>query len=104
MKTLQEKIAVMQAFADGKTIEIKTIAGSRWLTVGNNRAEPGWNWDDFDYRIKHEPVVVERMFYVNRETNDTLWISGLLPLQQQPMGRFLVRVEDDKLVSVEIVK
>lgn len=49
MKTLQEKIAVMQAAADGKQIEL--WAGAGWMNV--TTAE--WNWASCDYRVKPEP-------------------------------------------------
>lgn len=56
MKTLKEKIEVMQAALDGKEIE------SKWLQKGN----PEWksedmlvfNWVCFDYRIKPEPLEI----------------------------------------------
>ena len=50
MKTLQEKIAVMQAAAEGKAIEI-------WdeRRVWCNIVDPGWNWATCDYRVKPTP-------------------------------------------------
>ena len=42
-------IAVMQAYADGKKIEISD--GHCWKEVEG----PSWNWGTFDYRIKPEP-------------------------------------------------
>lgn len=50
--TTEGKIAVMQAYVDGKTVEWSTRAGREW----RSGYRPGWNWDDFDYRIKPEPV------------------------------------------------
>lgn len=50
MKTLAEKIAVMQAFADGKQIEflpLKPYPEDKWLLVAN----PHWNWEARDYRV-----------------------------------------------------
>lgn len=43
-------IAVMQAYADGKKIEIG-YRGSGWTDV----EEPSWDWINYDYRIKPEP-------------------------------------------------
>lgn len=51
MKTIEEMIAVMQAFADGKKIEFYDDVTSEWIVC----EKPYWNWDDFDYRIKTEP-------------------------------------------------
>ncbi len=53
MKTIQEQIAIMQAFADGKTIEYRN-ALERWEPI----KDPLWNWTNFDYRIKPEPKVI----------------------------------------------
>ena len=63
MSTIQEKIAVMQAFADGKRVEYRDKD-----TPGDWRiaAFPCWDWEDFDYRIKSEP----RRIWVNFYTED----------------------------------
>jgi hypothetical protein len=47
----KEKIAVMQAFLDGKKIQW-TGGGSEWSDFDG---EPIWNWLQYDYRIKPEP-------------------------------------------------
>lgn len=52
MKTLEEKIEVMQACLDGKTIEI--FEDDIWNDWKANRQFPDFNWSDFDYRIKPE--------------------------------------------------
>lgn len=52
MKTLKEKIEVMQAALDGKTIQFSN--GPLWIDC-----EPEhliWQWPDYDYRIKPEPL------------------------------------------------
>jgi hypothetical protein len=49
-RTLQEKLEIMQAKLDGKTIEIHNAYG--W----NETQSPVWNWADFDYRVKQEPT------------------------------------------------
>jgi hypothetical protein len=99
MKTLQEKIAVMQAFADGKKIEICDSGVSNWRGSIN----PTWNWDLCNYRVKHDPVVVEHEFYVTQDHDGTVW-AGNFAHRKTPAGKIKVRVEDGKLVSVEIVK
>ena len=50
MKTIEEKIAVMRAFAYGKKIEV-SCKGSNWV----EKEDPHWNWEGCDYRIKPEP-------------------------------------------------
>ena len=52
MKTVKEKIEVMQAFEDGKQVEVTISGKSKWFNCG----EPTWNWVASDYRVKPEPV------------------------------------------------
>lgn len=52
-KTTEEKIKVMQAYTEGKEIEIESVEGG-WYVV----PEPSWNWRTFDYRVKPEPKVL----------------------------------------------
>lgn len=51
MKTLAEKIAVMQHFENGGEIEYVSISKDNWADI----VDPSWNWSYFDYRIKEEP-------------------------------------------------
>lgn len=51
MKTLSEKIAVMQAALEGEKIEFSfNVLTPEWRET----PEPIWNWDDFDYRVAPE--------------------------------------------------
>ena len=50
--TTREMIAVMQAYADGKKIQIADKGSKDWADYGTG--EPVWDWDAFDYRIKPE--------------------------------------------------
>lgn len=58
-KELTKKaIAVMSAWVAGKKIECKKMYGS-YQTLDNKWYEtgvPSWDWNDYDYRIKEEPV------------------------------------------------
>jgi hypothetical protein len=47
----KEAIKVMQAFVDGKEVEVQLPAGN-WETMA-----PNWNWRDTEYRIKPTPVL-----------------------------------------------
>ena len=50
--TTQEQIEVMQAYLDGKKIEIAAkIDLSFWVVTDT----PAWNWEECVYRIKSEP-------------------------------------------------
>lgn len=51
MKTIQEKIAVMQAAADGKKIQCSQARVGVWV----NTEIPLWDWNNYDYQIKPEP-------------------------------------------------
>lgn len=46
--TTKEKIAIMQAFEDGKEIEYRDNTKNDWLDAKS----PLWDWIDYDYRIK----------------------------------------------------
>ena len=53
--TTQEKIDVMQAYANGKKIQRRLLVSEEWFDWDSNN-EPNWNWEDVDYRIKSEPT------------------------------------------------
>lgn len=52
MKTTQEKIEVMQAFLQGKQIEISQNGQDDWEKYRTN--EPIWDWHKFDYKVEGE--------------------------------------------------
>lgn len=66
MKTLEEKIAVMQAAAEGKEIEMETVYGWRY------NSNPKWDWVKFDYRVKPEPEPKRYRPYTFEEANRNL--------------------------------
>ena len=54
MKTLKEKIKVMQAALDGADIDFKLNGG-----VWNKSVDPlelEWMWTEFDYRVTPKPI------------------------------------------------
>lgn len=54
----KKMISVMQAFSEGKQIEFCRKDGSEWCRcIG-----PVWNWRDFDYRVKPEPIFRPYLF------------------------------------------
>jgi len=65
MKTTAEKIAVMQAYEDGKTIQVSMRGFASGVTPcelsKKSVKNPLWDWETYDYNIKKEP----RTFYVN---------------------------------------
>lgn len=53
--TTEEKIKVMQAYLEGKTVEAAPKRGGEpWYPLAKT-SEPIWNFAGFDFRIKPEP-------------------------------------------------
>lgn len=52
MKTTEEMIEVMQAYADGKKIESTVNGYNKWSDCDY----PTWEWVAFDFRVKKEPT------------------------------------------------
>ena len=50
-------IEVMQAYVDGKTVEVSNSNVNNWMEVAGT-ISPVWNWDEFRYRIKPEPRTI----------------------------------------------
>jgi hypothetical protein len=66
MTTIQEQIAVMQAFADGKEIEFESAIDHSWYTT---RA-PSWNWSYYNYRVAvPKPRTMTRWFFEDASGN-----------------------------------
>lgn len=61
MKTTEEMIAVMQAYVDGKDIEICAYGTCDWLVIPLN-IQPLWNWGDYSYRVKKQPEYIPFTF------------------------------------------
>ena len=64
MKSTAEKIAIMQAFLDGKKIEVRTSPDRGWREI--DTVNPHWDWYGQDYRIKPEPKEI----WVNEYLSD----------------------------------
>jgi len=66
--TTAGKIAVMQAFEDGKTIDsIKLDIENKWKVT----TYPTWSWHTYDYRIK--PQTVEEA--AEEDFNQSSWMT-----------------------------
>lgn len=52
--TTEEKIEVMQAFTEGKTIQAKEVNGNDWYVC--NACDIAWDWPNYEYRVKPEPT------------------------------------------------
>lgn len=66
--TTKEKIAVMQAYVDGKKIQFARKNKEDWEDYSTG--EPLWAWSMFDYRIKPEEEKPKRM--TNRQLAEWL--------------------------------
>jgi len=59
--TDQEKIAVMQAYIDGASIECRIDTATNWLDI----EPPLWNWGLAEYRVLKKPLEVFINVYPN---------------------------------------
>ena len=60
----KEKIAVMQAYEDGATVQLLTY-DSKWIDL-LAPAVPLWDWHNNSYRIKPEPKFVYINVYLSK--------------------------------------
>lgn len=56
MKTLKEKIEVMQAALERKEIELNSPTIDNWKQVNYDNQDIVWDWFKYDYRVKPEPM------------------------------------------------
>lgn len=56
-KSLEEKIAVMQAALEGETIQVKYPEIEEWRDWCDPNSKLSWCWDVVDYRVKPWPIV-----------------------------------------------
>ena len=71
MKTLEEKIKVMQACYDGKPIEYQS-KGTTTFREWPLYTLPNFNWENNDYRIKEEPKKKVKLYQVLLRYKDTI--------------------------------
>jgi hypothetical protein len=64
-ETTQERIKIMQHYADGGEIEETFKNEGVWYY----REEPRWNWADHDYRIKEGSKKIESLPYIPTDQN-----------------------------------
>jgi hypothetical protein len=76
----KEAIRVMQAFVDGKEVEVMgLLAGSVWMSA----SVPGWNWTLMEYRIK--PTATLRPW-----TADEVPLGAWIRFKDKPQDRHLL--------------
>lgn len=89
----KRKIEVMQAYADGKRIEMKFPSGSSWEECD----APAWDWTALDYRIKPKPRVLWENEYQEIADPDVIlrqvfWDELEARNAETPNGRKSLRV------------
>lgn len=76
--TTKEMIAVMKAFTEGKQIERKRKCGIKWVDCDH----PGWEWSEFEYRVKPEEVKPEKKELVCMANKRTVPYQGLWTVKE----------------------
>jgi len=67
----REKIEVMQAFADGKDIQMKSnVPYSKWQII----LSPNWNWFETKYRVKPEEENIDKDKKMNSDILNNLYM------------------------------
>lgn len=103
--TTQEKIEVMQAYLDGKKIE---VAAQKDLSYWIASEAPAWNWEDCVYRIKPEPPKpkyrpfkdVDEAFQATKEIGDIIRRKDGITSRECPKYMALINFNDyDGLIN-----
>ena len=101
MKKLKEMIEVMKAFDEGKEIECRFIGNDaeQWCKFYTSN----WNWEDFDYRIKPEPV-----YMTCEEIFDKFQEQGVMALREKFGGNIVavntIDFKEQKIIIVDVTK
>jgi hypothetical protein len=74
MKTLEDKIKVMQAALEGKQIEFKRNMGITWITY-DGEAELEFSWHLNDYRVKDAVPLTKPSINWDHVHPDFKWIA-----------------------------
>lgn len=78
MKTLEQKIAVMQSALDGAEIEVCGKQSDNWAKA----LEPCWDWAWNNYRIRTQPKEI----WVN-STDDKKFHIGVYNTEEQAISK-----------------
>ena len=81
--TIDEKIAVMQAFRDGQPIEFQNLIYKKkdWARTTN----PAWNWSHYTYRVQPKPTQPQSQFS-HEDIKPGMWIR-LETADYKPTGQ-----------------
>jgi hypothetical protein len=88
----QHRIAVMQAFVDGKEIEAQCKhepPKAEWYLCRS----PGWDWDTCEYRVRREPFTRVDVRWVVRVKEGGCWFDGRMFDTRQEALRYAEELE-----------
>ena len=90
IKDAQDKIEVMQAFIEGKEIQLRRrVSGTNWAIS----PAPAWAWDSFDYRIKPEHIEIWITYYPHGRPHPILYTVD--PTEQVGRSRRVKKIVID---------
>lgn len=95
MTTTQEKIAIMQAYVDGKKIESLSYNNNdaRWMDV----TDPAWSWINNDYRVKKEKKTLWGAICTDNNYGAIRWFES----EKELLGYYSLG-KNYQVVSVEV--
>jgi len=91
LASTQMRIAIMQAFADGKRVQ-RRIADSEDFSDWRTDADPEWNWTAYEYRIAPEEVsqsITYRVVLMKSEDGTTARAECLNYGEKLEQSRFI---------------
>lgn len=91
MKTIEEMIAVMTAYNEGKTIQYANV----WMGDWEDLDDPHWDWSKFDYRVKPESKL--RPYANAKEFTNAMKEHGPYITRDDKLYRIALTVFDDRV-------
>jgi len=94
-KSTQEKIDIMQAYLDGKPLQLRHNDGDWRLMEKKVGIDPTWQWGEMDYRIRPEP----RKFLL-REFDERQMLEDVTDVGTQTINNMIeLHRRDDEIVT-----
>lgn len=110
MKTLKEKIEVMQAAEQGQKIELLfyPLSKNHWVPVQNPKGLT-WNWEKCDYRIKRiKPGPLVRYLIVYEQGNtkkvDTSFLKREQAEEYLQNSKYLKKFRNARVIKLQEVE
>ena len=103
--TTKEKIEIMQAYEDGKAIEVSCYGHNEW----EDTYDPSWDWRTFNYRVKPEEKYIPyentaEMVKDYCKRTDNILIGSSIPIiwirDKNNKGAYLISAFYEKGVSL----